>query len=139
MKCEERHHRDLTEYHYNISEAKLMSRLARFASAFILDLIISLSNYLFKKSNFTMLNDYKSIRESISTMLKPVFELLIYKQTMLENHEWRSFVKKTKMAIIANPEQYLGNKPVPPQLTQLIVQELFLEFLASKEVVSKNP
>lgn len=57
---------------------------------------------------------------------------------MLENQEWRDFVAKTEMSIIANPDQYLDSKPVSPQLMQLIVQVLFLEFFNFEELLQKN-
>lgn len=72
--------------------------------------------------------------------LRPFIEMLETKRKVMLMEDWVSFVRTVQLRIMTEPEQYLGRE-LPSQLTvELIINEIFEEFLyeySSPEVQRK--
>ena len=77
--------------------------------------------------------DYKS---DFRIVLTPIMELFEYKKTKLDESEWIRFVESTKLSIISNPQQFLGNDLPNPQLIQKAVLEIFEEFMEDHKMAT---
>lgn len=71
----------------------------------------------------------RSYKESFAIILEPVKARLVGLQRSLPYREWLEFVDKKRLAIIEQPEQYLGLDVPDRNSIQLIVTAIFEEFL----------
>jgi len=77
------------------------------------------------------MHDAKSLYRQCRQEIRPVMEMLKYKQTQLGNLAWEEVVLKTRKKVLKSPKQYFSDLPEKEVLTTMI-DKLFEEF--KKEV-----
>lgn len=77
------------------------------------------------------MHDAKSLYRQCRQEIRPVMEMLKYKQTQLGNLAWEEVVLKTRKKVLKSPKQYFSDLPEKQVLTTMI-DKLFEEF--KKEV-----
>jgi len=77
------------------------------------------------------MHDAKSLYRQCRQEIRPVMEMLKYKQTQLGNLAWEEVVLKTRKKVLKSPKQYFSDLPERQVLTTMI-DKLFEEF--KKEV-----
>jgi hypothetical protein len=68
-------------------------------------------------------------RRKFNTALEPIKVMLVSKKRTLTLATWLAYVNKTKARVISSPNEYLGEKLPPAQLTSEIIDSLFSDFL----------
>jgi hypothetical protein len=77
------------------------------------------------------MHDARSLYRQCRQEIRPVMEMLKYKQTQLGNLAWEEVVLKTRKKVLRSPKQYFSDLPEKQVLTTMI-DKLFEEF--KKEV-----
>jgi hypothetical protein len=68
-------------------------------------------------------------RRKFNTALEPIKVMLVNKKRTLTLPTWLAFVNRTKARVMSSPNEYLGEKLPPEELTKEIVNSLFTDFL----------
>jgi len=74
------------------------------------------------------MHDARSLYRQCRQEIRPVMEMLKYKQTQLGNLAWEEVVMKTRRKVLKSPSQYFSDLPEKPVLTTM-VDKLFEEFM----------
>lgn len=73
----------------------------------------------------TMENKLTVLKRKIELTLEPVIQLLEFKKTELSFSDWIKFLESTKLSIVNNPEQYLGQDLPCSKIIKESVEEIF--------------
>ncbi len=73
------------------------------------------------------MHDARSLYRQCRQEIRPVMEMLKYKQTQLGNLAWEEVVLKTRKKVLRSPKQYFSDLPEKQVLTTMI-DKLFEEF-----------
>ncbi|CAN5343490.1 hypothetical protein BH10BAC4_BH10BAC4_23310 [soil metagenome] len=83
-----------------------------------------------------MAGENQFYRLKFNRALEPIKVMMVKRKLDLSLNEWISFVERTKMSIIAHPQEYLGDElPAKDGLVELI-ENIFKDFL--KEQATKR-
>lgn len=74
------------------------------------------------------MNDVRNLYRQCRQEIRPVMEMLKYKQSQLGNLAWEEVVSKTRKKVLKSPQQYFSDLPEKHVLTTLI-DKLFEEFM----------
>jgi hypothetical protein len=66
--------------------------------------------------------DYKVL---FTSALRPFIEMFEHQRRGMDPIDWRDHVNRVLMAVVNNPEQYLGQNLPPKETTTTIVLEIF--------------
>ena len=75
-----------------------------------------------------MQTEFELHKSDIAIALRPIFELLEHRQTVLSGIEWTQFARKTLESVVANPSQYISQGHLPDDLTHRAIYEIFADF-----------
>lgn len=77
------------------------------------------------------MHDTRSLYRQCRQEIRPVMEMLKYKQTQLGDLAWEEVVLKTRKKVLKSPKQYFSDLP-EKQVLATMIYKLFEEF--KKEV-----
>lgn len=80
----------------------------------------------------------RSHKRKFNYALEPIKVMLMHQQSVLKKQEWLRFVERTKLSIIHQPEQYIGQDLPERKVVADIVSVIFEEFLEDVDVFKRK-
>jgi hypothetical protein len=68
-------------------------------------------------------------KKQFNVTLEPIKVMLLDRKYTLEHTEWVALVERTESSILRNPDQYLGKELPEQESLNIIVKNIFEEFL----------
>lgn len=79
------------------------------------------------------LQEMAYLQRKFNLDLAPIMEMLTHSKTKMDANGWMDFVERTRLSIVAHPDQYLrGQFPTKNVLDQ-IVYTIFSDYLKSEQ------
>jgi hypothetical protein len=70
-------------------------------------------------------------KKQFNVTLEPFKDMLIERKGTLAYRDWRALVERTESGILKNPDQYLGKDLPEEESLNVIVKNIFEEFLGN--------
>jgi hypothetical protein len=80
----------------------------------------------------------RSHKRKFNYALEPIKVMLVHQQNILKKKEWLSFVERTKLSVIHQPEQYIGQDLPERKMLTDIVTTIFEEFLRETDAFPRK-
>ena len=81
----------------------------------------------------------KAYRLVFNRKLQEIKVMLIHHRGFVSDDEWQQLVKMTKLAILKNPTEYLGEELPAPELLRAVLDLIFEQFLEDVQNRAKRP
>ncbi len=78
------------------------------------------------------MDELKLYKRRFNHRLEPIKVMLVQRQYSLSRKRWLSFVEQTKWSILHEPEEYVGPNLPDSETLQIIITEIFDDFLKDK-------
>jgi hypothetical protein len=76
---------------------------------------------------------FKYYKRKFRNALQPLFVMLIHRKVKMDHIEWRRYVQRTMTRVKENPQEFLGVDIPSPNLVSDIVDDIFFEFIKTKD------
>jgi hypothetical protein len=70
-------------------------------------------------------------KKQFNIALEPFKDMLMNRKATLAYPDWRALVERTESSILRNPDQYLGQELPEQESLNVIVKDIFEEFLGN--------
>ena len=68
-------------------------------------------------------------KKQFNVTLEPIKVMLVDRKGTLGYHDWKALVERTEASILRNPDQYLGKELPEQESLNIIVKNIFEEFM----------
>lgn len=77
---------------------------------------------------------YRAYKHIFHRNLSPFFNMMISLQPEMESNKWIDMVRRISFSVVGNPEKYIGKDTPRAEITTMIIQEVFAQFLEENRV-----